>query len=269
MDFDHPDFFPNRDSYYQAFVNFTLKLPEKGFAIINGDDELVREYILENEEIDIEMLTFGFSKDNDFWIDKEDYIFYKNKKLDKLELNIIGNHNKLNALAVFALLCKLDYSSKNIVSAMKKFTGVKRRMEFKGKNQNGALIYDDYAHHPSEIKSTLQSAKDYFIDKKIYCAFQPHTFSRTKALINDFADSFLDIEKLYLFDIYGSAREGEGDISIKDLMSLIQTRYPKLNVEYVANFDDITSELENLTSEDVFITMGAGNIWILGEKVVE
>ena len=269
IDFDHPDFFPNRDIYYQSFVKFILKLPENGFAVVNGDDDLIREYILENEDINVDLVTFGISQDNDFYLDDDDFIFYKNKKLIKLELSIIGKHNKINALGVFSLLYKLNYDIKGIVAGIKKFVGVKRRMEFKGKSQNGTLIYDDYAHHPSEIKATLEGVKEYFVDKKIYCAFQPHTFSRTKALINDFADSFINIEKLYLFDIYGSAREGEGDISIKDLLNLIQSRYPELNVEYVSHFDDVVSELKNLSSQDVFITMGAGNIWLLGEKVIK
>jgi len=188
--------------------------------------------------------------------------------LGSFRLKLIGKHNALNATSVIALSHLLRVDLEKARKALEDFKGTARRFEYYGK-RNGALLFDDYGHLPKEIKVVLKTARNFYPKRDIISVFQPHSFSRTESLLPEFAGSFDDADEVVVLDIYGSAREGEGDISIKDLMSLIQTRYPKLNVEYVANFDDITSELENLTSEDVFITMGAGNIWILGEKVVE
>ena len=130
-----------------------------------------------------------------------------------------------------------------------------------------AILIDDYAHHPDEIKASLKGAQEYFEGKKIWTVFHPHTFTRTKALLQEFSQSFDDVDKVIIIDIYGSAREQQGGVSSEDLVNLIN-KYHYGRAEYIPNIDEVIKYLEEKSGQyDVLITMGAGDVWKIGENL--
>jgi len=184
-----------------------------------------------------------------------------------LHLKIPGVHNISNSLAVFALAKHLNIPEKQITKYLNEFKGTTRRFEYKGK-YNGATIIDDYAHHPAEIQATLKAAKEKYPQKRIWCVFHPHTFSRTEALFDDFAKSFINADKVIILDIYNSARETKGNVHSKDLVAAI--RKNNSDAIYLPTKEDATKYLkENLKKNDALITMGAGDVWKIGEKLLK
>lgn len=159
----------------------------------------------------------------------------------------------------------MGVKSESAIASLEKFTGVERRFEFKGK-LGGITIIDDYAHHPDEITATLKAAQNY-PHKKLWCVFQPHTYTRTKALMDDFAKSLCLADAVVLADIYAARETDNLGISSKDLKNKIEALGKE--VYYFPTFDDIENFLlENLTDNDVLITMGAGDVVIIGEKLL-
>ena len=270
IDYDHPDFFPTVADYEQAFVEFIKKLPEDGVAVVCGDDPKVRSVIVDNSELsDTKVVTYGRAEDNDVRLIDERTVVVGDQSIGELELLLIGEHNLMNALGVVAVLIELGFDPSRAVTSMRGFTGMKRRMEYKGVTDAGTLIYDDYAHHPREVATTLAGMKQHFRDKTIHCAFQPHTYTRTAALLDEFATSFGAADKVYLFDIYGSARESQGGVSTQDLVDKVQELAPDTDVQYIKSFEDGVRIGKSLGPDDVFVTMGAGDVWTVGRDVLE
>ena len=199
--------------------------------------------------------------------DKTYYNLYiDNKFISEVVLTVPGMHNIYNSLACIAVcdIYKLDLSK--VIESLKTFCGAKRRFEKKGL-LNGAEIYDDYAHHPSEIKATLLAAKNRNM-KKVWCVFQPHTYSRTKALLNEFANAFYNADKVIITDIYAAREKDTGEINSKDLVNEIQKT--SNNAIYIKDFSDIENYLkDNLQSGDILLTIGAGNVYKIGEELIE
>ena len=275
VDWDHPDFFPDFAAYKKVFDDFVLKIHKTGFLIVWGDSIDTLEVA---SKATCRKLTYGFGEECDYRItnynppvggtisNQSFEIFHKEKSLSIFETPLVGRHNLLNAAAVIAMCHAMQLDMEKIKNALREFKGTSRRFEQVGMFQNAILI-DDYAHHPDEIKATLEGARQYFGEKVIWTIFHPHTFTRTKALLHEFAQSFDNTDKAIIIDIYGSAREQQGGVSSADLVNLINKYFPG-KAEYIPTINEATEYCrEKLGQYDVLITMGAGDVWKVGEKL--
>lgn len=287
-DFDHPDFFKTFDDYKKVFKDFVSKIPKAGFLVVWGDSVDTLEVA---ESARCEFITYGFSEENDIMITNwelnanrqksknEDgneskiamqsfQLFHDEKDLGKFETRLIGRHNVLNAAAVVAVSEKLNLDMEKVRDAIKNFKGTSRRFEYIGE-RNGAMLFDDYGHHPEELKATLRAARENYPEKNIWAVFHPHTFTRTKALLSEFAQSFDDADKVIVLDIYGSARETQGGVHSKDLVSLIN-KFNRDRAEYIPTIGEAVEYLkDNISEKDLVIAIGAGNVWEVAEKLKE
>jgi UDP-N-acetylmuramate--alanine ligase len=268
IDFDHPDFFPTIKEYKQAFKNFVKKLDENAIVIANFDDKQVREVV---SGIKAKVISFG--KNNaDFSVQLSDdntkdfskfYVFYKQENLGEFKLKVLGEHNIMNSLSVIALGHALGIKTDIIKKSLEEFSGTKRRLEYKGKYK-GAIIYDDFAHHPTEVTASLKALRKRYPKNNIYCIFHPHSYTRTEALLNDFAESLKLADKVIVLDIYGSARENKGNVHSKDLVKLLGDKGL-----YIPTIEKCVDYLKPILKEnDLAITMGAGDVWRVGEELL-
>jgi UDP-N-acetylmuramate--alanine ligase len=185
----------------------------------------------------------------------------------EMQLQVSGKHNLLNATAALAASVEIGVSKERAIKALEEYNGVSRRFEFLGKS-NGAIIVDDYAHHPEEVQATLEAAKQQYPNKNIICVFHPHTFSRTKALLDEFSQSFDLADEVYVLDVYGSAREEQGGVHSEDLV--YKMRFFRNKVEHIAGMEEAYEKLRSkIGEEELVITMGAGNVFELGRWLVE
>ncbi|MCM3569635.1 UDP-N-acetylmuramate--L-alanine ligase [Neobacillus mesonae] len=250
IDFDHPDYFANIDDVFSAFQEMAFQVKKAIFAC--GDDEQLQKI-----QAKVPVVFYGFDEGNDYQAknivkttDGTSFdVFIRNTFYNTFLIPTFGDHNVLNALAVIGL-CHYDEMNVEMVKErLATFQGVKRR--FSEKRVGSQILIDDYAHHPTEIKATIDSAKQKYPDKEIIAVFQPHTFTRTQAFLEDFAEALSLADKTYLCEIFGSARENHGKLSIKDL----QEKVP---------FSEILKE-ENTSvlkqhDQSVILFMGAGDI---------
>ena len=277
VDWDHPDFFPDFISYKKVFQDFVKKIPKTGFLVVWGDSSDTLEVA---DSANCNLLTYGFGEDNDYRIINNRQQTTDNKVIQRFEVEydgknlgefsspLSGKHNILNAASVIALSHKMGLDLEKIKKSLNEFEGTTRRFEYIGKYKE-ALLIDDYAHHPDEIKATLAGAKDRFEGKRIWTVFHPHTFSRTKALLQDFAQSFDNTERVIIIDTYGSARETGGEATSEDLVKLIN-KYNYDKAEYIPSIEEATQYLKEKSGEyDVLITMGAGDVWRVGQALKE
>ncbi len=275
IDWDHPDFFKTPADYFKAFVQFLKKIPAEGFVVANYDDDLVRQAVeqagLRSEQVSSYGLTAGFWQLERMWLDQGSWYFSANSGgefVGDFWLKLVGSHNVANALAVIACARRLGVDLEVIRKALAEFSGTSRRFEYKGRLTNQAIIIDDYAHHPKEVLTTLKAARDFFPYKNIRVVFHPHTFSRTKALLADFAQSFTNADEVIVLDIYASAREVKGEITSEQLVEEIQKYHPQ--VVYQPKISEATEYLaKSLARSDLIITMGAGNVWQVGEGLIK
>jgi len=274
IDFDHPDLYASMEQLRNAFLDFAKNIKSSGVLVVCADDLEVIKMI---KQYSGEIITYGFSKNADFNIQKvsvapEKTFFWVNTKdtlLGEFSLNIAGEQNALNALAAIIVCLELGISVENIKKGLLAFKGTKRRSEFIGKTASGALIYDDYAHHPTEIKSTLASFRKMYPNKKIVCIFQPHTYSRTKSLFEQFIASFNFASELILVDIFPSLREiVDNTVSSKILADSV-SRIQK-DVLYIAKLEDVVKYLDqkNFNDSYIIITMGAGDVYKIGKELI-
>ncbi len=273
IEYDHPDVFENINDVKKAFADFIQKLPSDGLVIAGGDNRNVEGILKETNR---RVITFGESPQNEWQISKfsmnhgriKFLVSHKGRHLSEYQLLVPGRFNALNALATIIVGIEIGLTPEKIKEALAKFTGAKRRFEFIGE-AGGAKLYDDYAHHPSEIAATLRAAKDFFPKQKIICIFQPHTYSRTKMLLNDFAHCFNDASEIVITDIYSSAREKEEfGINAKILADEISKNHPC--VRYLGDEEKIVEYFgkENHLN-DVIFTMGAGDIFLWHREILE
>lgn len=283
-DFDHPDFFENFEEYKNTFKEFVAKIPKAGFLVVWGDSVDTLK-ISQSSKCDV--IRYGFGEENDLRleivdtkiqeeiaekldIEKEKLstfrAIYKGKDLGKFEIKLFGKHNVLNAAATISVCQKLNLDMEKVRKGLADFKGTSRRFEYIGE-RNGAILIDDYGHHPEEIKATLQAAREVYPEKNIWAVFHPHTFTRTKALLSEFSQSFNDANKVIVLDIYGSAREVQGGVHSEELVDLIN-RYENGKAEYVSTINETVEYLKNkIGSNDVVIAIGAGNGWEVVEKL--
>ncbi len=269
LDYDHPDFFVDFESYKKAFRDFVKKIPRHGFLVaFAGDDDVIEIAKLASCGV----IFYGEKKHLDeifyrkeFSAETRDRKWQKMEVDQRLNLKIPGRHNLMNATAVLAVCRHLKLDEEKVLSALNEYAGTARRFELVGE-YNKAEIVDDYAHHPAEIKTTLKAMKERYSHKNIVCVFRPHTFTRTEALFSDFAQSFDDCDELIVLDIFGSAREKQGGVSSEQLVREI-AKY-KDSVSYLPSNKEAFEYLKKrLSLRDVLITMGAGDTDELAKKL--
>lgn len=259
IDFEHIDFFSNEDMLINSFLSFANNTTEK--IIANGDDSLVRKTLQNKSNV----LYFGFSEKNDFKIKNISLngigsnfdLFHDNKLLGNFQINVLGEFNILNATSAIIVSYLNGISISSIKEGIESYTGVDRRFEKRGE-YNGAILFDDYAHHPKEVKSTIYAASQ--LEKnRLITIFQPHTFSRTFAFLDDFSKSFSDTDILILTDIYPSRERDTNLVHSKDLYEKLKSNVKE--ILYISDFSEIVNYIkENAQKNDIIITMGAGNV---------
>ncbi len=271
LDFDHPDTFKDFYEYKKAFQDFVEKIFKAGFAVICGDDANVLDV---SKNANCEILKYGFLEHNDIQImdyqlvDKKQIfkVFLKEKDLGEFEINLVGKHNVSNAVAVIAVCQKLNMDLEKVREALKNFQGIARRFEYIGE-RNGAVLIDDYGHHPEEIKVTLKGAREIYPEKNIIAVFMPHSYSRTESLLQEFAQSFDNADQVIVLDIFSSARENSGKVNSNDLAKLIN-KYNHEKAQYLPKVSDVVAELKGkIDANDVVICIGAGNSHEVAEKL--
>lgn len=268
---DHLDFFKDIDDIRHSFQLFAGKLSEEGLLIINSD---ISRYEDIAGHAPCRTVSFGHSENAAYRAGDIIYDEYARASFTLIEygaavgriiLGVPGEHNISNALAAVAVARSLGISVDVIVEALKNFNGTERRFEKKGE-MHGVTIIDDYAHHPQEIAVTLAAAKNY-PHKKLWCVFQPHTYTRTKAFLDEFAEALSAADEVILADIYAARETDTLGISSLDIARRIEKLGKK--VHFFPTFDEIeTFILKNCSTGDLLITMGAGDIVKVGERLL-
>lgn len=255
---DHLDYYKDIDDIKSAFTDFCALIPTDGVLVVNADSANTMDclgkakakpitYGFDNGEYRAENLTF-----DDFGYPSFDVV-RNGKKETSLTLSVVGRHNVMNSLAVYAASVAMGLESDTIKLGLESFTGTKRRFEKKG-YCNGALIIDDYAHHPTEIETTFASIKK-IKHNTVWCIFQPHTYTRTKALFNDFAKVLSRVDRVILTNIYAAREKDTGIVSSKQLSDAIP------DSKFIASFEEIAAYIKSVAQKgDIIITMGAGNV---------
>ena len=268
---DHLDFFKDLEDIRHSFHQFAALLPSDGTLVINGE---ITDYPEIYQGLDCNVVTYGPSADFDYSAsgisyDEEGHVSFDlakhGEKAGRITLSVTGDHNVSNALASIAVAELLDIPMDTIKKGLLSFTGTDRRFEYKG-TFNGVTVVDDYAHHPTEIKATLKAAQHY-PHNSVWCVFQPHTYTRTKAFFHEFAEALSHADHLVLADIYAARETDTLGISSADLAE----EAAKLGTDshYFPSFAEIESFLkENCRPGDLLITMGAGDIVTVGEDLI-
>lgn len=266
IEYDHPDAYKDLNAVKDAYLQFAAKLTSDAVVIACVDDKNVSEIL---PKIKAQVITYGFSPRADFQISRFHFeegvgfmrIKHKNVDIGEYMLSIPGKHNMVNALAAIIALEELGVDKITIKKNLVRYTGCKRRFEKIG--QIGKVIlYDDYAHHPSEIAATLAATKLWYPERRIIVIFQPHTFSRTKVLLGEFARSFQNADTALICDIYPSARETLDSTINSNMLVLAANKY-KNNSVYLKNKEEVLSYLsKNLKDGDLVMTMGAGDVYL-------
>lgn len=271
IDADHLDFFKDIEDIRSSFRRFARLIPADGALIINADTPEYQKII---QDLPCKVITYGINSQAQYQASDISYDSYGHAAFTVLEngvpagtfsLSVPGIHNVSNALSVIAASRLLGIKEASITAGLKNFTGTDRRFQLKG-TVGGVTVIDDYAHHPTEIEATLHAAKNY-PHTKTWCVFQPHTYTRTKALLHEFAHALTLADHVVLADIYAARETDTLGISSADLQELIQEQGTPC--EYFSTFDEIENYLlENCTQGDLLITMGAGDIVKVGEHLL-
>ncbi len=273
IDNDHLDYYKNMENIKNAFIKYVKLLPEDGHLIINADDPNCLDlpiyskapaikYGIENEDVDFSAKNIIFDE-NGF----PEFDCYKyNEFFGHFKLSIPGKHNILNALSCIALCDAYGIPFEAMKIALQKFTGADRRFQFKGM-VNGAKVYDDYGHHPTEVSATARALNNKTFNKS-WVVFQPHTFSRTFNHLDEFAEALLSFDNIIITDIYAARETNTYNISSKDLADAI-IKLGK-DAKYIPSLEECASYLkENVKKDDIVLTLGAGTVTNIGPMVIE
>lgn len=268
---DHLDFFKDINDIRHSFKEFTRNIPEIGTLIINSAIENLDYF---TQDLTCKVVTFGINSDDTYSaanITFDDMalgcfdLMIEGEYICPIQLNVTGQHNVINALSAIAAGIESNISIEDIRQGLLNYEGTDRRFEHKG-NIGDITIIDDYAHHPTEIKATLTTAQNY-PHNNVWCVFQPHTYTRTKAFLHEFAAALSIADKIVLTDIYAAREADPGDIHARDLLELLVSSGK--DAYYFSSFNEIENFLlENCTHGDLLITMGAGDVVIIGEKLL-
>ncbi|MGN0658767.1 MAG: UDP-N-acetylmuramate--L-alanine ligase [Emergencia sp.] len=273
IDSDHLDYFKDIDHIVSSFERFAKALPEGGKLIAYDANPFVNRIIRDIPSA----ITYGYSEGctysiSDVAFDQEGMPSFDisccRSRLGRVNLQVPGEHNILNAAAAFACCHQLGVSPEIITETLNLFHGTQRRFDIIGTTEEGVRLVDDYAHHPTEIRATLSAAGN-IPHHELWCLFQPHTYTRTLALFDEFADAFEDADILILADIYAAREKDIYKISSRELADEIRRVHPDKKVYYMSSFEEIANYVKkNAVRDDLVITMGAGDIYKVGEMII-
>ncbi len=274
IDNDHLDYFKNFDNIKNAFIKYVKLLPNDGMLITNGDDNNCLDL---KSYTNAKVITYGITnKHTNFFavnivFDNDGFgefdVYHNDDFFDRIKLSVPGMHNVLNALACIALCCEYGIDNISIKNALLKFTGAHRRFEFKGKINNKCSVYDDYGHHPTEIVATAKSLMNKKYNKS-WVIFQPHTYSRTKNLLEDFAKALLNFDNIIIVDIYAAREKNVYGINSQDLVNKIISLGK--SAKYIPDFSECVNFVkENVSENDIVMTLGAGTITQVSSMLID
>ncbi|MDY3796115.1 MAG: UDP-N-acetylmuramate--L-alanine ligase [Agathobacter sp.] len=268
---EHLDFFKDLDDIRKSFHKFAANTLADGATIINGEIDNYTEIV---EGLPQRIITYGLDSSYEYYAENITYdekacaifsVMHDGQKIMDVHLNVPGKHNVSNSLAAIALCDIMDIPNEAVISGLLKFGGANRRFQYKGKI-DGITIIDDYAHHPTEIKATLTAAANY-PHERLVLVFQPHTYSRTKAFLDDFAEVLSMADVVVLADIYAAREQNTYGVSSKDILNLLKKKGTE--AYYLPSFEEIEKFLlKNCINGDLLITMGAGNVVEIGEALL-
>jgi len=277
IDREHMDCYRDMQDVEQAFIDFVDRVPFYGMVVLCHDDERLCSIL---PRLARRARTYGLSEDSDFRILRSEIqcgsanchyshftVEYRGKSLGEFHLQVPGNHNMLNATAAVAVGIGLDIPPEKIREALESFRGVDRRFQLKGRAAEISVI-DDYGHHPTEIRATLSAARQCGFNR-IHVVFQPHRYTRTQDLMEEFGTAFSDADTVLVLDIYAASEPPIEGISGERVASAIQ-RLGQKDASYVASFDEAARHLASMAkSGDMILTLGAGSVSQLGPQILE
>lgn len=273
IDREHLDYYDSLNSIKKAFVNFIARVPFYGLSILCLDSESVQDIL---PEIKGRYVTYGLNTRAEYQARNISFegttsrfsVYYLDDLLGEITLNLPGVHNVTNCLASIAVGMELNVPFKTIKCALETIQGVKRRLELKGE-ADGVTVVDDYGHHPTEIKATLLAARESWPDKRIVAVFQPHRFSRTQALFDEFTRAFYNSDKLLVLPIYPAGENPIEGVDSESLCKKITERGHK-NALHVNSHEEVLAILvKYLKKDDLLLTLGAGNVVRVGENFLK
>lgn len=277
IDNDHLDYYGTVAQLKKAFFDFAMRTPFYGLAIVCGDDPAVRDTF---EDFGKRILFYGFNAENDLRLSgsKGAYdVFQGDQKLGSFTLGLPGRHNALNACAALAVGLEAGFPFSVCAEGLESFRGVDRRFQLKGAvkgadgNADSIEIYDDYGHHPTEVSAVLNAFREKYPDRRVVTVFQPHRYSRTHLVWDEFVECFGEADKVFICDIYAAGEDPIKGVSGERLSTevAISKNAPKA-VEHLPNSVDRLAKIKSeLRDGDVLVTLGAGDIWKLGMQVLE
>ena len=272
IDREHMDFYQSMDQLSDSFLSYVNKVPFYGLSVLCVDNPLVRNLL---PKVKKRFVTYGVSADADIQahgvvtrpMQVECEVIHRSKSLGRLRLKLPGRHSATNALAAVAVALELDISFDQVVDSLGAFSGIHRRLEIKGE-PGGIMIIDDYGHHPAEIAATLAAIRESW-SRPLTVVFQPHRFTRTRDLFQDFLPVFDGAERLILTEIYPAGEDPIPGVSADALYQALKRR-GHLDVEFFPDRDEIAAKLApQLRAGDIVLTLGAGDIYKVGEKLAE
>ncbi len=272
IDKDHLDFYDNQDAIDLSFMRFMNSTPFYGMNVVCGDDPGVQRLL---PLIKRPCLTYGLGKNNKLrgeivssHLRSLFKVYLDGEEWGEVTVAQPGTHNVLNALACIGVALEVGLDKEEIISGLGNFGGVGRRFERKGESK-GVIVVDDYGHHPAEIMANLRTAKECYPDRRLVVAFQPHRFSRTKALFGEFCKAFDDADVLLLTEIYPASESPIPGVSGLSLAQGIK-QVSETKVQFFPDFDSLEKRLKDiLRPGDLFMTQGAGSVWRIGENWLE
>jgi len=273
IDADHLDFYSGLDEIKTIFVDFINKVPFYGLAVLCLDDPNVQEII---PRVNKRFVTYGMATQADIYATDVEHkadatrftVNDRNGRLGELSLQMPGRHNVLNALATVAVAMELGMSFKKIAEGFNGFGGVQRRFQILP-DTGKIMVVDDYGHHPAEVRATLSAARKGWPQRRVVAVFQPHRYSRTQALFEDFTTAFYDADKLLVMDIYAAGEEPIPGTSAEALVEGIGGHGHR-DVSYCADQEAVLAELEkSMKPGDLVITLGAGSVWQVARELAQ
>ena len=273
IDSDHLDYFEDIHHIVRSFDKFAKAVPEDGKVIAYDANPFVHQVIKDIPGA----ITYGYNENCTYHIADVIFdengmpkfnVYYQGENLGSVNLSMPGEHNILNAVGAFACCHQLGVDPKVIIDTLDKFKGTQRRFDIQGTTENGVKIVDDYAHHPTEIKATLSAARN-IPHNKLWCLFQPHTYTRTLALFHEFAESFEETDVLIIAKIYAAREKDIYKVSSQGLTEEIMKNHPDKEVYYMDTLEEIAEYVkQHAAPNDLVLTMGAGDIYKVGDMIL-
>jgi UDP-N-acetylmuramate--alanine ligase len=270
IDREHMEYFKTMEALKGAFLSFMNKVPFYGLSVACMDDGYVRELL---PSVHRKVMTYGFSPDADLravdvtmgFMSVSFEAILTGESLGVFSVPVPGEHNVLNALASMAVALELQIDAEKIREALGGFAGIQRRLEFKGE-AGGIKVYDDYGHHPTEIRATLKAVKDSLNSGRLFVVFQPHRYTRTRDLFEEFTVSFDSADDLVMMDIYPAGETPMNGINTEALVKAMKREH----IAYVKGKDEAARFVASKANTgDVVLTLGAGDVWEVGERILK